>query len=83
MASIFGSLAIFCLIYYGVILLYSGAGTSLSIIWLIFAAIFAVIGAAMHFYRLLRHKIPLRLEVSALTAFTAIVVVFLLVEINL
>ena len=32
---IFGILGILCLIYYGVIVIYSGAGTSLSAIWIV------------------------------------------------
>ena len=81
MASLFGILAIFCLVYYGVIIFYSGAGTSLSVIWLIFAAVFAAIGVLVHFYRLFRHKIPLRLEVSVITIFLAVITIFLSVEV--
>ena len=81
MTFLFGILAICCLVYYGVIFLYSGAGTSLSVIWLVFAGIFALMGIVTHFYRLFRHKIPIRLEVSVITVLTAIAAVFLVVEI--
>lgn len=80
MASVFGILAIFCLVYYGVIIVYSGIGTSLSVIWLILAALLALMGVVVHFYPLFRHKIPIRLEVSVVTFFTAIFAIFLFVE---
>ena len=35
MTVIFGILGILCLIYYGVIVIYSGAGTSFSAIWIV------------------------------------------------
>ena len=81
MAFLFGILAICCLVYYGVILLYSGAGTSLSVIWLIFAAVFALMGAVVYFYHLFRHKVPIRLEVSVITVAAAIFAIFLAVEV--
>ncbi|MFR4784128.1 MAG: hypothetical protein ACLUAR_15665 [Pilosibacter sp.] len=37
MAVVFGILGILCLIYYGVIVIYSGAGTSFSAIWIVLA----------------------------------------------
>ena len=81
MALLFGILAICCLIYYGVIILYSGAGTSLSVIWLVFAAVFALMGMVVHFSKLFRHKIPIRLEVSVITVVAAVFVIFLSVEV--
>lgn len=80
MTSLFGILGICCLIYYGVIAVYSGIGTSLSVIWLIFAALFALLGIVSHFYGLFSHKIPLRLEVSAITVLVAAFGVFCVVE---
>ena len=81
MGSLFGIMAVFCLVYYGVIIFYSGIGTSMSVIWLILAALLAVMGVVVHFYGYFRHKIPVRIEVSVITFFAAIVGVFLLVEI--
>jgi len=80
MASLFGILAIFCLVYYGVIVVYSGIGTSMSVIWLILAALMAVMGVVSHFYPLFRHKIPVRMEVSVITFFAAIFAIFIFVE---
>ncbi|MBQ5869238.1 MAG: YdcF family protein, partial [Lachnospiraceae bacterium] len=80
MASVFGIVAIFCLVYYGVILVYSGIGTSLSVVWLILAALLALMGVVVHFYPLFRHRVPIRMEVSVVTFFTAIFAVFVFVE---
>lgn len=80
MALIFGILAIFCLVYYGVIIVYSGVGTSLAVIWLILAAVLALMGVVAYFYPLFRQRIPVRMEVSAVTFFIAIFVVFVFVE---
>lgn len=80
MATIFGILGICCLVYYGVIVVYSGIGTSLSVIWLIFAALFALMGIVTHFYGLICHKIPIRLEVSVITLLAAAFAVFCVVE---
>lgn len=80
MATIFGILGLCCLVYYGVIVVYSGIGTSLSVIWLIFAAMFALMGIAVHFYGLVSHKISLRLEVSVITLLAAAFIIFCVVE---
>lgn len=81
MAFLFGILAILCLLYYGIILIYSGIGTSFSAIWLILAAVLAVMGLVVQFYDRIRHKIPVRLEVSAVTVAAALFVVFVFVEV--
>lgn len=80
MASIFGSLAIFCLIYYGVIIVYSGIGTSMSVIWLILAALLALMGVVIHFFPMFRHKVPIRMEVAVTTFFTTLFAIFIIVE---
>ena len=49
-AVVFGILGILCLIYYGVIVIYSGAGTSFSAIWIILALGFFAAAAVMKFY---------------------------------
>lgn len=80
MAFLFGILAILCLIYYGIILMYSGIGTSFSAIWLVLAAVLAVMGLVVQFYDRIRHRIPVRLEVSVVTVVAALFVVFVFVE---
>ena len=50
MTVIFGILGILCLIYYGVIVIYSGAGTSFSAIWIVLALGFFIMAAVGKFY---------------------------------
>ncbi len=80
MASLFGILAVFCLVYYGVILIYSGIGTSFSAIWLILAGVSALMGFAARIWPLIRPRIPVKVEVAVITAVAAFFVVFVLVE---
>lgn len=80
MEFLFGFFSVFCLVYYGVIVLYSGAGTSFSAVWLIFAFCLAVMSVTVHFYDRFREKIPLRLEISVITILAALFVIFAAVE---
>lgn len=80
MEFLLGFLSVFCLVYYGVIVLYSGVGTSFSAVWIVFAACLAVMAGVVHFYGRFKDKVPLRLEVSVITAVTALFVVFVVVE---
>ena len=80
MAVVFGILGILCLIYYGVIVIYSGAGTSFSAIWIILALGFFAAAAVMKFYPRFRDKIPVQLEVAVITFFSAIAFIFVVVE---
>ncbi len=81
MALIFAILAILCLVYYGVILLYSGIGTSFSAIWLVLAAALAIMATVVHLYDYIRERIPIRLEVTVVTIVAALFVVFVAVEV--
>lgn len=78
---IFGILSALCLIYYGVILFYSGIETSFSVIWLVFSLCFALLGVLARFYGKFRDRVPLRLEVSVITVAAAFFVIFVVVEI--
>ena len=80
MAVVFGILGILCLIYYGVIVIYSGAGTSFSAIWIILALGFFAAATVMKFYPRFRDKIPVQLEVAVITFFSAIAFIFVVVE---
>ncbi len=80
MAVVFGILGILCLMYYGVIVIYSGAGTSFSAIWIILALGFFAAAAVMKFYPRFRDKIPVQLEVAVITFFSAIAFIFVVVE---
>lgn len=80
MAVIFGVLSAFCLIYYGIIVAYSGVGTSFSAIWLVFSGCLAVMGIVVHFYGRFRDKVPLWFEVSVVTVVVSLFTVFVFVE---
>ena len=80
MTVVFGILGILCLIYYGVIVIYSGAGTSFSAIWIILALGFFAAAAVMKFYPRFRDKVPVQLEVAVITFFSAIAFIFVMVE---
>lgn len=80
MAFLFGILAVFCLIYYGVIVIYSGIGTSFAAIWLVLAAVLAVMTLVVQFYDRFRHMVPIRLEVSVITVAAALFAVFVFIE---
>ena len=81
MEFLFWFFGVFCLAYYGVIVCYSGPSTSFAPIWLVLSACLFIIATVVHFYDRFRDRISLRLEVSAVTALTAIFVVFVCVEI--
>lgn len=81
MGFLFGVLSVFCLVYYGVILVYSGIETSFSSIWLILAFCLAVFGILVHFFDRYKEKVSLKLEVSVITVVAALFAVFVFVEI--
>jgi len=80
MEFLFGVLSVFCLVYYGVILVYSGVETSFSFIWLILAFCLAAMAVFAHILAKYRDRVPLRLEVSVITMLTAFFVIFVFVE---
>ena len=80
MTVVFGILGILCLIYYGVIVIYSGAGTSFSAIWIVLALGFFAAAAVMKFYPRFRDRVPVQLEVAVITFFSAIAFIFVVVE---
>ena len=80
MEFLFGFLSVFCLVYYGVIAVYSGPETSFAAIWLVLAGCLAVMAAVAHYYDRFREKVPLRLEVSVVTVIAALFVIFVSVE---
>ena len=69
---IFGILGILCLIYYGVIVIYSGAGTSFSAVWIVLALGFFLMAAVAKFYPRFRERVPVQLEVAVVTFVSAI-----------
>ena len=80
MAVLFGCLSAMCLVYYGVIAAYSGIRTAFSSIWLILAAVLAVMAVLCRLYSRFKDRIPLSVTVTAVTAAAASFAVFVIVE---
>lgn len=74
-------IAVLCVIYYVVIAVYSGLGTSFSFIWLVFAAMSLLLAFGGDSYAKHKDKIPLWIPVSAATICAAGIAVFVVVEI--
>lgn len=72
--------AILCLIYYGIIVLYSGITTSFALCWPVFAICLVLLAAAIHYQRRYYDMIPLWITTSVATAVGAIITIFVLVE---
>lgn len=80
MAFICGILSFLCVVYYGVIVVYSGPDTSFSAIWLVLAVGLGGLSLLVHLKKEIREKISLRAEVTFVTVIVAMLVVFLSVE---
>jgi uncharacterized SAM-binding protein YcdF (DUF218 family) len=74
-------IAVACIIYYVVIVLYSGITTSFSLIWLFFAAVCFFFSFGIENYEKHKDKIPLYVPVAAITVACAGIVIFAVVEI--
>lgn len=70
-----------CLIYYGVIVCYSGISTSFAWFWLLTGTVLLAVAAAALYGRHNPKKIPLRLSVSVVTLLLAFAVIFCVVEV--
>lgn len=81
MSWIFYLAAAGCLIYYIVILIYSGVATSLSWIWLVAAGMFAFLAFGTEYYIHHSKKIPLWIPVSIMTTVLTGIVVTAAIEI--
>lgn len=75
-----GGFAAVCLVYYIVIVIYSGFTTSFAVIWLLASGFFFLVAAGARYASLHPKKLPLWMPVSAATLFGAAVVVFCVVE---
>ena len=80
MGVVFGLTGVCCLIYYGIIAVYSGTGTAFSGIWLVLAACSFLMALAAFLFPRFKERIPLRLEVAAVTVAAAFFAVFVIVE---
>ena len=56
-----------CLVYYGVIVLYTGIGTASAAIWLLSGGFFAVSAAAVRIYQKYPERMPMWIPVSLVT----------------
>lgn len=69
-----------CVIYYVVIIIYSGFTTSFSLIWLVFAAACLFIALGWEYYMKHKEQVPLWAPVSIVTFCSAGLLVFAMVE---
>ena len=61
---VFTAAAVLCPVYYGVIVLYAGFGTSFAVLWLLIGGFFGATAAGIHFYQKYPERVPLWLPVS-------------------
>lgn len=78
---IFNLAALLCMMYYIVILVYSGISTSWSFLWLIAAAMFLFLAFGTEYYIKHAKKIPLWVPVSVVTTLLAGITVFGVIEV--
>lgn len=74
-------IAVLCVIYYVIIVAYSGLSTSFSIIWLLLAACCILFGVGWDAYLKQKDKVPLWIPVSVVTICCTGILVFTIVEI--
>ena len=74
-------LAAACVIYYVVIVIYSGFTTSFSFIWMVFAAACLFLALGWEYYMKHKDRVPLWLPVSVITFCCTGILVFSMVEI--
>lgn len=77
---VFGILSALCLIYFGIIVLYSGIKTSAVWIWLVLAVLFFLFSRGMAYYHQHKKQVPLWVPVSVITLCTAGAVVFVILQ---
>ncbi|MDO5417100.1 MAG: YdcF family protein, partial [Lachnospiraceae bacterium] len=76
----FGILSVLCLIYFCVIVVYSGIETSAVGIWLALAVLFFLLSRGSVYYSRHKNKVPLWLPVSAVTLCALGLTVFLILQ---
>ena len=80
MAVIFGVMSVVCLVYFGIISVYSGVKTSAAWVWLVLAIVFFLLFRGSHYYHQHKNKVPLWVPVSV-TLCTAGAVIFVILQI--
>ncbi len=81
MAVIFGVMSVVCLVYFGIISVYSGVKTSAAWVWLVLAIVFFLLFRGSHYYHQHKNKVPLWVPVSVVTLCTAGAVIFVILQI--
>ncbi|WP_143320873.1 YdcF family protein [Clostridium sp. HBUAS56010] len=74
-------IAVFCVIYYVIIVMYSGLTTSFSLVWLVLAAVCVMLRLGWDGYLKHKDRVPLWLPVSVLTVCGTGLFVFVIVEV--
>ena len=80
MAVIFGVMSVVCLVYFGIISVYSGVKTSAAWVWLVLAIVFFLLFRGSHYYHQHKNKVPLWVPVSVVTLCTAWAVIFVILQ---
>ena len=78
---VFTAAAVLCLVYYGVIVLYAGFGTSFAVLWLLIGGFFGATAAGIHFYQKYPERVPLWLPVSFVTLCASVLMIVLVTQI--
>ena len=78
---VFTAAAVLCLVYYGVIVLYAGFGTSFAVLWLLIGGFFGATAAGIHFYQKYPERMPLWLPVSFVTLCASSLMIILVTQI--
>lgn len=72
--------AVLCLIYYGIIVIYSGMSTSFALFWPVLALVLALIAVAIHYYHRHQDAVPVWVTVGAVTMVSTAMLIFVVVE---
>ena len=78
---VFTAAAVLCLVYYGIIVVYAGFGTSFAVLWLLIAGFFGTTAAGIHFYQKYPERVPLWLPVSFVTLCASGLMILLVTQI--
>ena len=78
---VFTAAAVLCLVYYGVIVLYAGFGTSFAVLWLLIGGFFGVTATGIHVYQKYPERVPLWIPVSFVTLCASGLMIFLVTQI--
>lgn len=78
---VFTAAALLCLVYYGIIVLYAGFGTSFAVLWLLIGGFFGATAAGIHIYQKYPERMPLWIPVSFVTLCASGLLILLVTQI--